>query len=66
MRKSRDKDHVGNSHADLKEAFVLYLKDVIIRLENQQAAESIKYVVDCKKPVVSGGNLEERKCEYNF
>ena len=57
-RKSRDKDLTGNNHADLKNTFVLYLKEVIIRLENQQAAESIKYVVDCKKPSVAGGTFE--------
>jgi len=48
----------NNKMADLKNVMVDYLKKLIVRLENQQAAESIKYVIDCKKPEKAGGQYQ--------
>lgn len=32
-----------------------YIQDLIVKLENQQVAESIKYIIDCRKNATSGG-----------
>ena len=48
----------SNKMADFKNVMVDYLRRLIIRLENQQAAESIKYVIDCKKPERAGGQYQ--------
>jgi len=51
-------NQISNKTADLKNTMVNYLKKLIVRLENQQAAESVKYVIDCKKPERTGGKYQ--------
>ncbi len=48
----------NNKMTDLKNVMVDYLKKLIVRLENQQAAESVKYVIDCKKPEKTGAQYQ--------
>jgi len=56
-RKSVDKGKAKNTDKNegIRSTIMQYLRSTIIKLENQQAAESIKYVIDCKRPVSSGG-----------